>query len=312
MRALLYFLAGLLMQQLPLRPGASGGTYIPREDTFEILTAEPLVKFLTRAVQPPSTVYITNRDALVVSAASSQTGEALTVNWRVLDTNGKVIFSQFVMQVTNDRALNIHKENLPEGFLLSLSVKAAVATTRGQTFARAFMTTSGLGLGQPSYMLMADYVTTAMAPGHPNGRVLAPSEGPGFVHATPPATSALGSDFVVSVPTNARWRIITFQVTFVTDATPGTRTPRLEFVEPGAIIWVVPPPFQFGPGVNVTIAAGAIPVPVLAGIGNYAWPIPPDLILLAGANCSTATLGIGPGDVWQNGSFLIEEWLDNV
>jgi hypothetical protein len=315
MRLFTHFLAVLLMQPLPLQPGASGGTYIPKSDTFEILTAEPLVKFLTRAVQPPSTVYITNRDALQVSAASSQAGEALVVSWRVLKADGHVAFSQFTMPISSDRALNLHKENLPEGFLLSLSCKAAVATTRGQTFARIFLTTSGLGGGQPAAMLMSDYVTTAMAPGFPNGRILAPSEGPGNLRVVPVANPAFGQDWNLTVPTNARWRFVYARATLNTDASAAQRFVQFDISSTANLFYIVngdDPAGGPGPNSGGNFSAAAINRPHIASSGQSMFQVPPDLYMLAGGIMQTATINIGPGDTWVNIGVLIEEWLDNV
>ena len=151
----------------------------PDTDNFQVYTQRPVVRFLKQGVQPPSQVYVTASDNIQVGCASSQVNEAVTITYRLLRADGELIEGQFIVHPPADRSIKVYSEDLAEGFLLSVSCKAAVATTRGQTFVRVFLTHPELGAGQPSYMLMADYVTTAMAPAHPNGRVLAPSEGPG-------------------------------------------------------------------------------------------------------------------------------------
>jgi hypothetical protein len=314
MRALLYLLAVFILQPLPLLPGASGGTYVPPTETFEILTAKPAVKFLTQAVQPPSQVYITNRDALQVSAASSMAGESLVVSWRVLKADSTVAFSQFTMPVSSGRVLNSHTESLPEGFLLSLSCRAVAAGQRGQTFARMFLTAPGLGVGQPAAMLMSDYVTTAMATGFPNGRILSPVEGPGNIRSIPLAPFGLGLEFQFVEPTNARWVIMALDVVLHTSAVAGTRLPTFNITSFANTLFNTPAIFGAGPSVQARYVFGA-------GLPNAqdtllitSVPLPRGLVLsgLLGSAIQSFTVGLDAGDQWSQLVLTVEEWLDNI
>lgn len=293
-------------------PGTSGGTYVPPEDTFEILTALPLVRFLTQAVQPPSIVYVTNQDNLVLAAASSQAGESITISYRLLLANGQVQMGQTVMAVPSSRTVTVNMQQLAEGFLLSVSLKAAVATTRGQTFARVFLTNPSLGAGQPSYMLMADYVTTAMAPAFPNGRQLAPTEGPGWLSTQTVSNPSAGSDWALALPANVRWRIAGITAQLNTSAVAGNRYALLRIDSGGITIALTPCPVALVASTSYTFTWAVGIQASSDGSNHIAAPVGDAAIRFGLAVVRVVTVGIQSGDQWSAISVGVEEWLDNV
>jgi hypothetical protein len=288
-----------------------GGTSAA-EDVFKIYTSQPLVRFLSRGVQPPSQVYIDTSDVLIVGCATSMSGEVLTVSYRVLRADGQLVKGQFQILPASDRSISIHQEPLPEGFLLSVSCKAAVATTRGQTFARVFLTDPVLGAGQPSYMLMADYVTTAMAPAHPNGRVLAPSEGPGAVVIYTSVFPAPATDPAIQVPTNARWRLLAVRGNFRTSAVVVNRMASLVVATVGTPMYSTPPTQLQPAGIQSLYCTTCTTLSAPIAINVSQWPLPNDLILLTGQAIQTLTLSMDAADQWFPLLVQVEEWLDNV
>jgi len=295
----------------PVTPVLSPGTD-PTGDVFQIASQPSNIGFLKRAVQPPSNVYIETTDVLVVGCATTQTGEMLTVSYRFLRFDGVVIHGQFTISPPSNRAVAIHSEQLAEGFLLSMSCKATIAISRGQTFVRAFLTKPSLGPGQPSYMLMADYVTTAMAPAFPNGRVLAPSEGPGNITGVFGATPPAGSDWLITVPANTRWKVLQTSSSFQASAAVANRLISLQA-------------FVFG--FSTFVGEASVPVPASGSRSVLSWPSSaytpadtnhlivsqqPDLFMRSGNTIESFTVGIQAGDQWGGVGMLVEEWLDNV
>lgn len=293
-------------------PIARLGDPPPQADEFKVYTVKSYVKFLLRGVQPPSAVYVDPNDVLQVGCASNQSSEVVTVSYRLLRADGELILGQFQLFPLAFRAIVTKQEPLAEGFLLSVSCKAAVATTRGQTFVRVFLTDSSLGAGQPSYMLMADYVTTAMAPAHPNGRVLAPSEGPGWYHTAFGFTNIGVATASASVPLNARFRIQAGNFVGQTDAVVGNRTAQLSIIVGGTIGWsVVCPTFQTASQV-ITYYYGGVQVrdTINLAIGNLALPL--NMTLLANDQIQVRLANPDAGDTIASAGVAIEEWLDNV
>jgi hypothetical protein len=288
-----------------------GSTPEPDSD-FRVYSARPEVRFLTRAVQPPSAVYVDTSDVLQISCATSLALEVVTISYRILRADGAAVKGQFQVFPLADRAIVSKLEPLPEGFLLSVSCRASVATTRGQTFVRAFLTDPALGGGQPSYMLLADYVTNAMAPAHPNGRVLSPIEGPGQIHAVAIPSAPLGSDFQFTVPVNTRWRIISGSSQFIPSAVAGNRDIALFYTIFGANNF-------FSEAIaHVTASNPCIiswsDVTAVTPLNNRQQTIgiPSNLVILSNTFFNSSTFGLDAGDQFGAPSMLVEEWLDNV
>jgi len=295
-----------------VRPPLTGAALGGSPDDFQVHSIRPAVRFLSRGVQPPSNVYVTADDDITIGVASSQPNEVVTVTYRLLDVSGNIVPGQFVVKPASDRSITVHSESLCEGFLLSVSCKAAVATTRGQTFARIFLSNPALGLGQPSYMLMADYVTTAMAPAFPNGRQLAPSEGPGNLVSYVQNGPAAGADWIVNVPTNARWRLRHVNMLFTTAIGGGVRTPELlVLAAPASGLQCVPRTTQAA-GLLVAYYGGNLVYDSGIDPATNTWVFPRDMFLLTGGLLLSQTLGIQAGDQWGTTRYAVEEWLDNV
>jgi hypothetical protein len=272
-----------------------------------------MVTWQMKRVPPPSPLYVSVDDKLVVAAASSQVNELVTVNYRLLRASDGVIMpGQFTVAPAATRSIVVQQQQLAEGFLLSCSLRATAATTRGQTFARVFLGAGVFGAGQPSYMLMSDYVTTAMAPAHPNGRVLAPSEGPGFIHVFTFAAPPASSDWTVNVPTNARWRFISLSVGLTTVNAGTARSSQLRFTNNGAFFWASnanpPPPVNAG---TQCVAGGVCVSNDVVGGMSY-WATCPGLTLLGGGTIATSTSNLQVNDQWASQGIEVEEWLDNV
>jgi hypothetical protein len=275
-----------------------------------------VVSWQLKRIPPPSPLYVSVDDNLVASAATSQTNEVVTVNYRLLRASDGVIMpGQFTVAPPSNRSITVQSQALAEGFLLSASVRAAVATTRGQTFVRAFLGAGPFGAGQPSYMLMADYATTAMAPAHPNGRVLSPTEGPGWLRTGSAAQPAAGANWFLGPPANARWRVQTFQAGYQTSAAAGNRIVNLQIQQIlSAVAYYGAQNVTQAPGLNVFYSGSAgqpIPAPP-PGIINL--PFPAGLILSSvdGDLITPVVAFQDTADQWTKPFALIEEWFENV
>jgi hypothetical protein len=281
-------------------------------DDFIVESRPPAVGFLTRAVQPPSNVYIEINDILIVAAASSATNEVVTFSYRFLRSDGALINGQFTLAVPTLRVIATRIEPLAEGFLLSASCKAAIATTRGVTFVRAFLSNPALGAGQPSNMLMSDYITTAMAPAHPNGRVLSPVEGPGNPYMVQIANPGLGAEWATQVPINARWKLTHGYAQFTTGAPAGNRTPGIIIFNGGFANFIGFGENNIGPGTVANVGYSSVRN-APAGLTSSAWaPMPIDTVTLGFNVIQSRTLGLNAADSYAGVQIGVEEWLDNV
>lgn len=290
----------------------SGAQFVQPSEEFQIQTQKPNVRFLSKGVQPPSQVYVAQNDDIVIGCASSATGEIVTVSYRLLRHDGVLVLGQFQVQPASDRSVKVYQESLAEGFLLSVSAKAKIATTRGVTFVRIFITDPALGGGQPSYMLMADYVTTAMAPAHPNGRVLAPVEGPGAVRAIQGTTPPLGSNWVISCPNNARWKPRGLICTLATSAVVQNRLASIAISTAASVCFVGAADKVTPASMVVTFGCAALTPYVTPTPTSGFLPLPPELVMLANDSINSTMQFFDAGDQWEGIFLTVEEWLDNV
>jgi hypothetical protein len=290
-------------QPAPLAPGEFTGS-----------KPSNVVTWQTKRLTPPSPLYVTVDDVLRVGGASSQAGESVTVSYRLLRAaDGAIVYGQDLLTLPSDRSITAMDIPMAEGFLISVSCKAAVATTRGQTFVRLFLNPKVLGAGQPGLMMMSDYVTNAMAPGYPGGRGISPIEGPGWSNSFATVVPLAGNDWSWPVPTNARWRIMGIVSQLTTVAAAPVRVPILA-VKDGAGNYVL----FMEPNVGANAArawstSGAIGVPG-SGVSGFviSWNLPRETILLPGWSISSATQNLAGADQWTAVRFIVEEWLDNV
>lgn len=284
----------------------------PTADSFQIASLPPQVGFLKRAVQPPSQVYIETSDVLIANCASAFTQEVVTFSYRILRFDGVLIHGQFTVTSGPNETIGVHSEQLAEGFLLSMSCTAKFATTRGETFVRAYLTKPSLGIGQPSYVFLADYVTQTMMPAYPGGRVLAPTEGPGRIVGITSALPGLGNDFTLGVSPNFRFRMIGVLATFQTSAVVANRTVRLRLLSNGFHTFFGGLAFNQTAGQTITYSWGAGYTSGFDGVAAVCEPFPEGIILQHGDALLSVTNNIDVGDSWTELTALVESWLDGV
>jgi hypothetical protein len=267
-------------------------------------------------VQPPSIVYIQRDDVLVVQAATSQTNEVVTFNVRILQPDGRIEESQFILRPASARASVSLTLTVSEGYLISLAATASVAITRGQTFARAFINRAIFGATSPAQTIFADYVTTLVSSGYPNGRVLAPTEGPGWVYSVTRANPAAGQDWTITLPANTRWRIRTVFAQLLTSATVVNRNVSLAISGTANFALILGALATQTAGQQIQYTGLGLPPTAQASTALAGLPLPPDLVLASttgsGHQLGSNTTAMQAGDQWSQINMLVEEWLDNV
>ena len=278
--------------------------------------AQNQVSFEFHKIQPPSILYIQRDDVMVLQAATSAAAEVVTFNLRILLPNGRVEETQQQLRPAANRTVLTATITLSEGYLLSLACQANVAVTRGQTFARAFLNRSIFGATQSEQTIFADYVTTLVSSGYPNGRILAPTEGPGLVYSFVVANPAAGLDWSQTVPVNSRWRVRSWSATFTASAAAGNRVVGALVAGVGGTVWLAEALANVVANGLVQVSAGGIQPYTSINTSILLLPLPPDLVLTGSSliphSLGSQTFGILAGDTWQAIHLLVEEWLDNV
>jgi hypothetical protein len=275
-----------------------------------------VVSFDFSNIPPPSMLYVQRDDLMVLQTATSQTAEAVAFNIRILLPNGRIEETQVSLRPANTRAVLTQTVQLSEGYLLSLSALASVAVTRGQTFARAFLNRPIFGVNQPAQTIFADYVTTLISSGYPNGRILAPTEGPGWVRQFQQAAPAAGAEFVVTLPANVRWKITCFGIALTASAAVANRNVTVNIAQNAFNEYISTNAVSITAGQVVSLLFAPLTPTTSVITTNQYIAIPPNLTMSSlGSGASlifSSTQNLQAGDQYGPCTFLLEEWLENV
>jgi hypothetical protein len=312
------------------------------DPTFTGGSVPNIVSFLFDQVGPPSSVYIQRDDQVLISGVSTAAGESITVQGRLLlpyalsagqpdqgrgpgeggaPIVGPGIIVPFQSTFALGTGLNSAKLLIAqtEGYLLSLSVSANVATQRGQTFVRAWLNRGAQNIINPNafYLLFADYCTTVGAVGYPIGRVINPVEGPGIIQQYAPSNPAAGADFSVSSAPTGRIRLQTLLAKLVTSATAGNRVVgfTLAMSSPAGVCFRAQDStpiaasttvfYNFVQGSTFYRGGGAIGTEV-----DVVLPAPVPWYGRTSITIASVTQGLLAGDQWSNIILETEEWME--
>lgn len=275
------------------------------------LTGNRSIRYLTDHVQPPSALYITADDALIVTASNSVAGQSLTIVAQELLPDGRVQANQWSMTVPSTRAATTQLFPLAEGFLLNVSVTpTAVPTRRGQTWVTVGIRRGSLQGGVTLQQIIQDYVDTMTGAAWPYSTLHNSLEGRGYAEAMVLGNGPLGATMYVTVPAGANWQINTIYAYFVASAAVATRQIQLN-IDDGTNVF-------YEDMVEATVTASQGQVSAWARLLGYAQTARvngavtrglPDFRLLPGWRIGLAVWSIQGGDQWQNVTVEVEEWL---
>jgi len=305
------------------------------DPNFKTSAFSSQVTFGFSKVSPPSPLYIQRDDLLAVQVVSFIPGgvEGVTLNLRLLLPTGPrpgqpdspqpvateepgitdqtIQNTQFVVSLAQSPKLF----NLSEGYLLSISAAAAVATQRGQTFVRAWIQrgSSTFNVAQASLPLFSDYVTTVQPAGWPFGRLIHPQEGPGCLVVAAVGNPAAGADWVYTQTAFTRARIIGTSATFTAAAAVANRETQL-VIDTGA-----PPDIVTGIP-NQVVVAGAVvkvsgttaPVSAAPNVPDVSVGLPAETVIGQGSRVRSNTINIQAADQWSNIRLFLEQWMDQA
>lgn len=274
-----------------------------------------VAQFATAGLQPPAPLYVTQDDLLRVVVLTSNaflTGIELTGRQLLMDGTIKLIDQTFQPLATN-RAPNFFSINLPEGFLLNLEVNGIGAnqSARGQTFVQITLTRPTIPTQRDYAMLVCGYQTEGCNPCWPNGQIEAAASGMGYTYTVVGAVPAPGAETIITVPTSARWRVVSGHLALTTSAAAGQRTPDITFTQNGGAGWLSYASAGIGPSTGPLGFNFAPGVPLVQDVHlNFLVPIPFNLMLRGGDTVGTTQSNLQAGDQFTAVTLSVEEWID--
>ncbi len=284
----------------------------PKIPPSEIITQPPHVSFGVDKVPPPAPAYVAPSAQLFFQAFSIVGSVQVTyaVMARLLRFDGQVIpFEKEFLFVNGNGSALIP---LAEGFLLQVSVRLIsgfILSGPGETYCilNIRQTAGPTFVDQP---LIADYVTPTYNPSWPTGRFAQPQQDRGSIRAGAGGDPAAGAEISVTVPTGARWRLISFTANLITSGVVVNRRVALVH-DDGVNVYA-----RAFCAANILASSNvfftwADSYPVFANFDNQQMSaLPGQDMLIGGFRIRTLTLGLDAGDNWGPPQFLVEEWVD--
>lgn len=280
----------------------------------QLFPAAPALGPGGRILAAPFQFLLSGDEQLRVVSVNSLTGVTVAVQGYRLDPKGEKHELRHVHTPNTDRTAASSVFPLGPGALLNLTVFAASASPSiGETFVIVQLIR---GLGAAVLVmgtLLAGFVTAVQPLGWPGSPIESSLSGPGALRKVTGTDPAAGAEISETVPTGARWELLTLRVNFATDTTAIDRRPIL-FLDDGSTkffhsaastvinasnnldyIWAGGLPLA-------TAVSGAAP---LAGLVLGA-------VLLAGFRIRTTTQNIQAGDNYDNPVLMVREWLEAI
>lgn len=268
--------------------------------------ARQLQPFLT-----PGAVYLTGEDAFRIRSLNSSSVTALRVVGRMLTLEGEVRPFLFDHTMNTDRTAAQLVVSIGNGWLLDFSVFAASGTALlGQIFVRVELV-RGLGSAAQFLATLAQGVCNAVqALAYPGSAIRATHEAPGIIRSITGTDPAAGAEIVETVPTGARWRLLSLLGRLVNDATVASRQVRLVVDDGTTAFWQTDPPENHTASQDAFFMAaeGSARLGIISQ--TRTWMGPTHMIMLAGYRVRTSTANLQAGDNWGAPQLLVEEWLE--
>ncbi len=271
----------------------------------------PLINYATKNVQPPSALYVTVNDSIVVQAAALGLTIVQQIELRYLLPDGSIQVQEEFMTPGANRTLASKAFRITEGFLLSASVFPAIgAQGRGLVFVTMALRRSGGGL-QPNDFTLATGYTSVTAPLiWPGGRYEFSQSAPGWIQTDTVTNPAAGADWTFIVPANDRIRPMGIVAALTTSAAVATR--QVKFIMDSGVANISMTPaaasqaasltqiYSFGPGAPNVGVFGTF---VQTGIPSGIWLPPGNRIRVVTDNLQVA-------DQWSAISIHNEHLMD--
>ena len=271
--------------------------------------AQPASGRVTPATFP---FYTTGEDDLRIVSWNSAPGVQLSIHARTIDQRGVVSPDSWDHTPNTDRSAKTTDITLSGSTILNLTVFArAGAPLMGQTFVSVQLVR---GMGAAAIVLgtlLQGYVTNQQALAWPGSPLQQSTDGSGAVRTIAGTIPAAGGEILETVPTGARWELMSFNCGLTPGVLFAKRIPILKAASPALLIFElvasdgIDAPnslrFSWTSGIGVTgLVSGA----------RLQQSLPVAFPLLSGAVIATNTLNLDASDQYTFLHYTVREWLE--
>jgi hypothetical protein len=303
------------LDELTAASGPAPAAHAAAEPPFQSQTEPPAITLGAKGGPAISldAVYITQDDFLQLSVWNSNPAlTSVTVQIRMLKPDGQIVITaSSISGLTSDRTQNVETFGQLEGFILGVVVgPPGVAVLRGQTFVNVALVRGTPAAPLMTEVLLADYLTSALQPSWPYGRVFSAVEGPGWVHTIASAAPAPGNQAAIVQPPNTRWRVISIETSLQTSNFPGPRTVVLDIIDAvGNTVMLIPAAAQQTASLTWNYTFGSNLSLFQANVYLSA-PIAATQTMGAGTQFEVGAQALNVADQFGVTTMAVEEWID--
>lgn len=291
----------------------SGGMFGRVTDEFSVRSATSGVGWDVQDVQPFFPCYIGVDDQILIQTANSTGNSPCAISLRILGLDGLIHPIQFFTTAGGGRSFTTIRQQLMEGWLLSCNVNPTVLMQAGSwIYATVSIERAPFGATNQYEVLVAGYLDNNVGLSYPMSQLQRPIDGNGAIISEVQGNPAAGADVVVTVPSGARWRFVSFRGTLTTAVAAGNRLVSLVIDDGVNLFAESPSNFTQGPSIVNTYnwfdSAQYLAAPF--NLRTLA-PSPSLCYLHRSFRISTQTTGIQAADQWSSVVLLVQEWFEN-
>lgn len=281
----------------------------PREQAF---VASPIASAGGRVITSPFQFYTSGEDHLRLRVANSKVGVFVQLFGRFVTSRGTLQSFEHTHQPSADRAVSTSTIALEVGAVLNLTVVAIGATPAiGQTFVLVQLV-RGLGpAGVVLGTLLQGYVTSTQHLAWPGSPIVSSTEGEPVLRTILGTLPAPATDFAETVPTGARWELVSVCAELTVQGVPPDRRAELYFPSAIGTLGFYVMPFTHPPGNACQYTwAPNLPNVQTAFSSTMNCPILARPLLLAGQSFNSGVFSMAALDSWQAPKYTVREWLE--
>jgi hypothetical protein len=262
----------------------------------------------------PAAFYLRTDDQIRVTSYNAASAVILTARSRILGCDGAVAPSVDTHTPNTDRTARSTILRGMEGWLLGGQVfVSSGAPLIGQCFVVVELVQGEGAAAVALQTLAAGYVTAKQPLSWPGQPIAQSLDGGGAIRAIVGSVPGAGNNFSETVPTGARWELLSLEAALINSATVANRTVALTIDDGAAIYFIDSPAFvttasqtsaySFAQGESKLVA------PVLTGVmGN----LPGNNRLLAGHRIRSSVINLQAGDAFSAPNMLVREWIEGA
>jgi hypothetical protein len=255
--------------------------------------------------------YLTGEDNFRLTTWGAVAGAVVVIEGRIADDAGCTVPLVETQIPQSDRSAKVSIFPAREGLLLNIQARVSTGTAVvGAVGVLLELVRGRDGAVQPLGTLLQGYATSATRLAWPGSGITPLTAGAGRLRAIVGTDPAANVEISEAVPTGARWKLRSFRFVLVADANVANRAVVLTIDDGANVLFETASAVAVTAGQTATFNALAGSPFFTYGTLAYHIPLPPDLVLPAGARVRTVTANRQVGDNYGAPTYLVEEYIE--